>query len=67
MPEVWSGSPAKRILPFVSCEESMRTRKEIEQDGARKDMLSLEVLLDIRQILMQSKKEVKRGRPKKIK
>ena len=49
----------------MSCEKSMRTRKEIEQDGSRKDILTLEVLLDIRDLL--SKKEVKRGRPKKRK
>jgi len=61
---MWSSSK-RWILSFVSCEKSMRTRKEIEQDGSRKDILTLEVLLDIRDLL--SKKEVKRGRPKKRK
>ena len=64
MPKVWGGSFTKWILPVVSCEESMRTRKTIESDGTRKDILALEVLLDIRDLL--AKKEVKkRGRPQK--
>jgi len=33
----------------------MRTRKEIEQDRARKDILMLEVLLDIRELLIKQK------------
>ena len=33
----------------------MRTRKEIEQNGARKDILILEVLLDIRELLTKQK------------
>jgi len=41
----------------------MRKRKEIEEDGTRKDILTLEVLLDIRELL--GKKPV--GRPRKIK
>ena len=41
---------------------NMRTRKEIEADGSRKDILALEVLLDIRDLL--KKKQEKR---KKIK
>jgi len=42
----------------------MRSRKTIESDGTRKDILALEVLLDIRDLL--AKKEVKkRGRPQK--
>jgi len=41
----------------------MRPRKEIEQDGARKDILSLEVLLDIRDLINKAVK--KRGRPRK--
>ncbi len=60
----------------------MRSRKEIESDGKRIDVLSLEVLLDIRELIVHEKntvvhKEVpiiqdqtgkkKRGRPKKIK
>lgn len=47
----------------------MRKREAIEQDGKRVDLLSLEVLLDIRDLLKkQGKKEAprKRGRPKKI-
>ena len=47
----------------------MRKRKDIEQDGTRKDILILEVLLDIREILKPAKiKEGtprKRGRPRK--
>ena len=40
----------------------MRSRKEIEADGTRKDILTLEVLLDIRALLeklTKSKKEKK--------
>ena len=33
----------------------MRTRKQIEQNGARKDILILEVLLDIRELLIKQK------------
>ena len=47
----------------------MRKRKDIEQDGTRKDILILEVLLDLREILKPAKiKEgtPKRGRPKKV-
>ena len=33
----------------------MRIKKEIEQDGARKDILILEVLLDIRELLIKQK------------
>jgi len=35
----------------------MRTRKEIEKDGTRVDMLSLEVLLDIRDLLKKREKQ----------
>jgi len=42
----------------------MRSRKEIEADGSRKDILALEVLLDIRELL-RNKKPV--GRPRKSK
>ncbi len=60
----------------------MRSRKEIESDGKRVDVLSLEVLLDIRDLIVHEKNTVvhkeipviqnktdkrKRGRPKKIK
>lgn len=37
----------------------MRKRSEIEKDGTRKDILTLEVLLDIRDLLVPKK-------PKKI-
>ena len=37
----------------------MRKRKDIEEDGVRKDILTLEVLLDIRDLL-----KPKVGRPK---
>ena len=44
----------------------MRNRKEIEADGTRKDMLSLEVLLDIRQLLQGLKSaKIKEGTPRK--
>jgi len=36
----------------------VRKRKEIENDGTRKDILTLEVLLDIRELL--TPKKVKR-------
>ncbi len=50
----------------------MRTRKEIEHDGTRKDVLLLEVLLDVRDMIIVQKpiniaKEVTKnhgGRPK---
>jgi len=43
----------------------MRNRKEIEADGTRKDILQLEVLLDIREILgKQIKKSTKREKPR---
>jgi hypothetical protein len=50
----------------------MKTRKEIENSELRKDILSLEVLLDIRELLQKmsisSKNGAKkRGRPRKIK
>ena len=35
----------------------MRTRKQIEQDGARKDILMLEVLLDIRELLKKKTRQ----------
>lgn len=38
----------------------MRKRKEIEKDGTRQDILSLEVLLDIRDILIKETKKKKR-------
>ena len=44
----------------------MRGRKEIEADGARKDILALEVLLDIRELLKKEQKTIKK-RDKKIK
>ena len=36
----------------------MRSRKKIESDGARKDFLQLEVLLDIRDLLIKAKKSL---------
>ncbi len=38
----------------------MRSKSDIEQDGTRKDILQLEVLLDIRELLKKAAK-----RPKK--
>lgn len=46
----------------------MRTRQEIETDGKRVDLLTLELLLDIRDLLNKEKKIWKpRGRPRKNK
>ena len=39
----------------------MRSRKEIELDGVRKDILSLEVLLDIRDLLVKTQKKSKKS------
>jgi len=48
----------------------MRKREEIEKDGTRIDILQLEVLLDIRELLMPKESEIipkkKIGRPRKI-
>ena len=41
----------------------MRNRKEIEADETRKDILQLEVLLDIRELLKPAK--IKEGMPRK--
>ena len=38
---------------------NMRTRKKIESDGSRKDFLQLEVLLDIRDLLVKATKKKK--------
>ena len=38
----------------------MRTRKQIELDGARKDILTLEILLDIRELLIKATKKKKK-------
>ncbi len=43
----------------------MRTRAQILADGTRKDILAVEVLLDIRDLLSKMPKKV--GRPKKRK
>jgi len=43
------GSPSQLI-------EKMRKRKEIEKDGTKKDTLILEVLLDIRELLVKERK-----------
>ena len=40
----------------------MRSKSDIEKDGMRKDILQLEVLLDIRELLKKAAK-----RPKKTK
>ena len=40
----------------------MRPRKEIEADGARKDILTLEVLLDIRQLLQEIKRKKRKAK-----
>lgn len=45
----------------------MRKREIIENDGARLEILQLEVLLDIRDLLVKPKEGKPRGRPKKIK
>ena len=47
------------ILPNLSYPEGeeVRTRKQIELDGSRKDMLILEVLLDIRGLLVKASKK----------
>lgn len=37
----------------------MRSKKEIENDGQRKDILQLEVLLDIRELLKKQAKKKK--------
>ena len=37
----------------------MRSRKQIESDGAIKDKLILEVLLDIRELLIKAKKSLR--------
>ena len=39
----------------------MRTRKAIEVDGKRTDMLLLEVLLDIRKLLEKESRNQKKG------
>lgn len=44
----------------------MRKRELIEKDGTRKDILALEVLLDIRDLLIKPEGK-KRGRPAKAK
>ncbi len=37
----------------------MRSKSDIEKDGTRKDMLQLEVLLDIRELLEKQRKLLK--------
>ena len=39
----------------------MRTRKEIEKDGTRPDIKAVEVLLDIRDLLVKGLKKKKGG------
>ena len=49
------------IAQFViSRGKNMRVRGKIEQDGSRKDLLSLEVLLDIRELLIKVLKKKKK-------
>ncbi len=43
----------------------MRKREVIEKDGSRKDILSLEVLLDIRDLLIKEQKKTRKPRVKK--
>ena len=38
----------------------MRSKSEIKADGARKDILALEVLLDIRELLAKANKKKKK-------
>lgn len=38
----------------------MRTSKKIKEDGTRVDILSLEVLLDIRDLLIKQVKQLKK-------
>ena len=56
------------IAQFVisSGGNKMRRRKAIEQDGARKDVLILEILLDIRELLVKATKKEKPKREGKI-
>ena len=46
------GSPLKTI---------MRKRSEVEQDGKRVELLTLEVLLDIRDILVKQNKKPRKA------
>ena len=45
----------------------MRSRKEITSDGSRPEFLILEVLLDIRDLIVARNTTKKRGKPKKKK
>ena len=40
----------------------MRKRKDIEGDGTRKDLLTLEVLLDIRELILKAKTKTKKSK-----
>lgn len=63
------------VSPAPPPNKYMRNKEEIQKDGTRVDMLTLEVLLDIRELLKVGKTIPKtgkklgrpRGRPKKIK
>ena len=56
---MWS-SIKEWILPTLSYPEGvMRKRKDIEKDGKRKEDLIIEVLLDIRDILVKATKRKK--------
>ena len=45
----------------------MRKRKEVEADGSRKDILALEVLLDIRELLKKKKPDVTKKQDRRLK
>ena len=64
MSEVRS-SLKRGLLSPLPCDKGMRKREVIEKDGARIDIKTLEVLIDIRDLLNKTGRP--RGRPKKIK
>ena len=47
-------------------EDIMRTKKQIENDGKRVDLLILEVLLDIRDMLKKDRKCKPKARSKQL-
>ena len=49
------------LLPYMPCGESMRSRKVIESDGTRTDILALEVLLDMRDLMVKTTKRKPKG------
>lgn len=61
MSQVW-WSVKEWLLSTLSHPESvMRTRKKIQADGTRKEDLIIEVLLDIRDILVKATKKSRGG------